>query len=825
MKVSKNWISDYVDFELPEAGELVSRIGAQLGGVEHSSDLGPKYSGVIVAKVVECSPLENSDHLHLCFIDDAGTVQDIDRREDGLVQVVCGAPNVTAGATVAWLPPGSTVPSTFDTEPFILEARALRGTISNGMLASAKELAVGESHEGLLLLDNDLAAGTSFSEAYKLNDVIIDVENKMFTHRPDCFGQLGIAREVAGIFGRQFTSPDWYMAEAPMITGNGLTLSAHNEATNDVPRFMTLALKNVSVAPSPIWMQSYLSRVGIRPINNLVDITNYIMMLTGQPTHAYDYDKVADLTDAEGAVLTARYSQPDETIELLSGKVVTPRSGAIVIATDRQAIGLAGVMGGANTEVDENTTNIILECASFDMYSIRRTSMAHGLFTDAVTRFNKGQSALQNPVIMGKAVELFQQLAGAEVASDCIDIANVADAQPEVVVDVSFINARLGVELAAGEMAQLLTNVEFQVSVADQTLTIKSPFWRTDIEQAEDIVEEVGRLYGFDKLPLDLPGRTTMPADINDMLRQKTTIRDSLVAAGANELLTYSFVHGDVLDKVGQDRQHAFKLSNALSPDLQYFRFHALPSLLDKVHPNIKAGYDSFALFELNKGHTTTLMDDGLPVEVEMLDLVIASKQNLEGAAYYQARRYLDVLANDHGIKLRYEPLNDQITSSPSAAAYAPQRSAMVYSGTILLGIIGEFKMSIHKKLKLPSYCAGFSIDQSHFLQASSLSVDSYRPLPRFPKIEQDICLKTTGSVAYNELHGLVEKVLLEHKPENSLLAISPLDIYQKDVSYKQTTFRVGLANYDKTMTDAEMTSLLEAVTERAALELGAERV
>lgn len=825
MKVSKNWIQEYLGFELPSTDELVERIGSQLGGVEEVTDLGSKYAGAVIVKVVECAKLENSDHLNLCFVDDNGVTQNVTRREDGLVQVVCGAPNVSAGVTVAWLPPGATVPSTYETDPFVLQARELRGTVSNGMLASAKELSVGDSHEGLLLLDDELSAGTSFADAYKLNDQIIEIENKMFTHRPDCFGQLGIAREVAGIFGQQFDSPEWYEQAEQIMVGDGLPLSVHNEAPDDVPRLMAVALKNVTVGPSPIWLQTHLSRVGLRPINNLVDITNYIMMLTGQPTHAYDYDKVAALTDGEGAQLTARLARPAETIELLNGKTIEARQGAIMIATNQQAIGLGGIMGGVNTEVDEHTKNVIVECANFNMYSVRRTSMAHGIFTDAVTRFNKGQSPLQNPSVLGKTVQLFQDLAGAEVASEVFDSRSELNEHAPITVQRSYINERLGLQLTSEDIAALLAHVECTVQLGDEELLVTAPFWRTDIVEPIDIVEEVGRLYGFDKLPLELPLRSALPTYQDPLLMQKTAIRNSLVAAGANELLTYSFVHGDLLAKAGQLSNDAFRIVNALSPDLQYMRYHALPSLLDKVHANIKAGHDSFVLFELNKGHSISAVQDDLPHENEMLDLVFASKQPMQGAAFYQARRYADSLAGDLGIiDVRYEPLTEQV-DNPIAAAYDLQRTANIYAGRVWLGYVGEFKRSVSKQLKLPAYSAGFSISQLALHEASMHHNNNYTALPKFPRIEQDICLRTAATVSYSQLFSLVSAVLQEHKPANSLLTITPLDIYQPEGNYKQTTFRVDLASYDKTMTDTEMSALLNEVSNKAAVDLGAEKV
>jgi phenylalanyl-tRNA synthetase beta chain len=861
MKVSRNWLQEYLDFELPETTELVERIGAQLGAVEAVTDLAEQYRGIVIVKIISCEKLENSDHLNRCMVDDGGMTPDVERDNAGLVQVITGAPNVRAAMYVAWLPPGSVVPSSYGKEPFVMEARMLRGALSNGMLASAKELAIGDSHEGILELDFDeksvlktsdevtpadalnnsvalpsIKPGDDFAITYGLNDVMIDLENKMFTHRPDCFGILGVAREVAGILGQPFSSPLVYRIPKTRseIAVSG-RLTVRNELPNLVPRYMVQIFDDIVVRPSPLALQVYLSRVGIRPINNIVDITNYFMVLTGQPMHAYDYDKVkAQDPESDSATLVIRNPFPQEKLLLLNGKEIEPRSEAILISTETSAIGLAGVMGGQTTEVDDQTTTIILECATFDMYSIRRSSMAHGVFSDAVTRFNKGQSPLQNDRIMAWATDMVSAVTGATAAGTIddtqLDEAVIARDSLYLPVQVSttFINDRLGLSLEAEAMATLLRNVEFAVGVEADELTVTLPFWRTDIELREDIVEEVGRLYGFDKLPLVLPTRSLEPAQKDSLLELKQRIRSSLARLGANEVLSYSFVNGSLLDSVTQSRDQAFKLSNALSPELQYYRLHALPSLLDKIHMNSKAGYDEFALFELNKGHNLIHShdeDDGVPPEFEFLDFVYTSSKKLPGAAFYRARRYLDALAKDFGLTLSYAPVNED-PHVPVADPYDLQRSAYVsIAGGEFLGMVGELKSSILKKLKLPAQTAAFTIGPT--ILGDALITNHYQQLPKFPRVEQDICLRVAADLGYQELLDFVISEVTNHKPEQSVLSVSPLDIYQRedDTEYKQVTFRISIASYLKTLTDQEMSSILTTLDIATQQKFAASRV
>ena len=818
--------------------ELVEKIGAQLGAVEEIIDLGAKYKGIIIVKVVACDKHPDADKLSLCKIDDGGAAKDVERDGDDRIQVVCGAPNVHEGMLAAWLPPGTTVPSTVDgDEPLVLEAREIRGQKSNGMLASPKELVLGDSHEGILEIEGDLQPGSDFAQAYALDDIVLDIENKMFTHRPDCFGFMGVARELAGIQGLPFKSPDWYTPDPkfPDIEGEALKLAVKNELPELVPRFTAIALSGVKVGPSPLWLQIYLAEIGQKSINNIVDYTNFYMQETGQPLHAYDYDKVKALSNGE-ATFVIRNPKPGEKIKLLNGKEIEPRPEAVMIATDKQLVGIGGVMGGTETEVDGQTKNIILECANFDMYSIRRTSMAHGLFTDAVTRFTKGQSPLQNLAVLNKIVDEIRKSGSGKVAGQAIDdnhldetIMTRESLRPPVTVAADFINSRLGLKLSVDEMTTLLQNVEFTIETKGDELVIKAPFWRTDIELREDVVEEVGRLYGYDKLPLDLPKRDLTPTAKDPLLTLKAEVRVKLSAAGANEVLTYSFVHGDLLAKAGQDPARAFQISNALSPDLQYYRLSLIPSLLEKVHPNIKAGYDEFALFELGKTHGLDHQEDdeGLPKEFEFTALVVAAADKLKpaGSPYYQARKYLTELT---GVQLEFKPVGEGMQQYPVVQPYDPNRSALVsVKGTgEFLGIIGEFKPAVGRGLKLPKYCAGFEVDTT-VLQTVLKNAKKYVSLPRFPKVTQDITLKVPAELAYQELLDFVWAELAKVQPDNTLPSLAPVDIYQAkdDTKHKNVTFLLSIASYDRTLTDTEVNKHLDTVAAAAKAGLNAERI
>ena len=833
MKVSLNIVRSLINFELPSVDELVLRVNQQLGGVEEVIDLGAKYAGARIVRIVECGKHPDADRLSVTKIDDGGAVPDVPRNDNGYVQVVCGAPNVHADMWAIWLPPGSTVPASFDdAEPFVLGARPLRGVLSQGMLAAADELAIGTDHKGIIeITENDLPsgaelqAGARFAEIFGLDDFVLDIENKMFTHRPDCFGQLGVAREIAGIFGQQFTSPEWYKAQQQFSTAEGLDLMVTNDAPELVPRFMAVAIKDVEVKPSPLWLQCQLVAMGGKPINNIVDATNYIMLMTAQPTHAYDYDKL------RGHQLGARLARPGEKVILLNGKEYELTADDIIIADGEGVIGLAGIMGGSNTEVSNDTKNIVLECATFDMYALRKTAMRHGVFTDALARFNKGQSPLQNAAVLKQLMSMV----GGVQASEVFDLKQFSDefddyfdgkyTPANIDIDSKFINERLGLKLSENDICGLLNNVEIKSHGPEEELDyicIQSPFWRTDLELPEDIVEEVGRLYGFDKLPRELPHRSIKPVPKNPRRELKNAVRQSLSRAGANEILTYSFVHERILKNAEQDITQAFKLSNALSPDLQYYRLTVLPSLLDKVYTNIKSGHNEFALFEIGKGHLKSkgLNKEGLPIENNYIDLVYTSKKDKPGAPFYVAKKIIDNLGKDLGVKFEFEKIVNQIDKQILAPFDIDRSSLIIIDNGDIVGLVGELKQSVIKNFKLPQYISAASIDIDILQKNISKNIgDSYHPLSKFPSTRRDISIEIDSAVSYKDVLNVVKNSL--QKQDDEFISIRLVDIYRaKDSSFKTITLNISMTNYNRTLTATDASRIIENINKAVSVKL-----
>ena len=826
MIISVNWLKKFTDIDV-SISELAELIGSRLVEIENVIDLGKKYEGVVVAKVVECSPVEGSDHLNVTKIDDGGVVKDVERDENGLVQVVCGAPNVQTGLTVAWLPPGSTLPETFaDPKPVVLEARPLRGVVSNGMLASAKELGIGDSHEGILVLDDTVPAGSRFAEVYELNDYLLDIENKSLTHRPDTFGIVGFAREVAAIQGKKFITPkhlqntdiEWIEKSGgepvPQVTIDNPELSS---------RYQAVILANVDAkVQSPMETQTYLARVGVRPHSAVVDVTNYLMMLTGQPLHAFDHDKLKAVNNGQ-IDIHVRAGHAGEKLVLIDGREIELSENDIVIANGATAVALAGAMGGRDTEIDDNTTNVLLESATFNLYNLRNTQMRHGIFSEAITRFTKGQPAELTAPVLAEAVKLLKLTAGAVRVSD------VADSYPhpvepaKVYAKAEDMNEALGTTFTTDDIVTTLENVEFDVTVNDKDIIATTPpYWRADIHISEDLDEEVGRLNGFDNITPVLPKRdftAVSPAPF-DVFRSQ--IRRILARAGANEVLTYSFVHGDLFKKAGQNVDNSYRITNSLSPDLQYYRLTLTPSLLALIHPNSKAGYDQFAVFEINKTHSKIfgMDDDGTPKETDLVALAV-SNPKADGAAYYQAKRLLDYIASSLHLTFVYT----QIESDPGYDESAPfdhRRSSMVTDQATgeYIGILGEYKTAVKKAFKLGEKTAGFELDPVTLHKVSQAVGANYQPLSRYPSTERDICFQVDRNISYAKVEQAT-KASLEKSDIDTV--VTPLDIYQPESGEtKNITVRIKFTSFVKTLNGDEVAELMKNVGDDVTTELHA---
>ena len=740
MRISLNWLKKYVNIKVSDE-ELVRLIGARLVEVEGVINETHKYDNIYVVRVVKAERIPDT-HLTLCMID-AGKVE-IPKVEttDGLIQVLCGAPNVREGMLAAWIAPGAIVPASVnEVVPFVIGKRKmLNKYISNGMLAGADELDFSDKHDSIVEIDPEMAKpGDLLADVFELKDLILDIENKSLTHRPDCFGLIGFAREVAGILGEKFEYN--FAKEAAEIPRKVHTeICSVNIVDPDIcPRYSAIIMEKHGELKAKYltWMDTILSKSGMKPISPIVDVTNYLMLLTGQPLHAFDYDKFVKVGKSEKPKIIVRLAKQGEKLVLLDEKPVELNESDIVITSNNVPVALAGAMGGESTMIDESTRNIIIESATFSLYNLRKTQMAHGIFSEAITRFTKGQPAVQTMTVAGEC---------AKMLSGGFKVTGVADNYPKpqkqdvVNVTVEEINGLLGTTYSKDLIVKTLKNVNFEVMVKSNNLKVVAPKWRTDIHIKEDIVEEVGRLLGYDNILPVLPLHGT--ASKNEMLELKRKIRNMLSKYGANEVLTYSCVSERLLKKAKQDTKNSYKIVNSISPDLQYVRQSIVPSLLDKAYVNEKLPVDQFAIFEMNQVYRKDLgfNDEKVPIEKNSLGFVVAERKG-EGTAYYKAKKYVAKLLTEFGIKAEYSLIRSKASE---VLPFEPKRTAEILIDGEYLGVVGEFKNSVRSDFKLAPYVAGFEIDLDLILQKrirrQKIDLDK--------KISEDLTIKTNKSYA-----------------------------------------------------------------------------
>ena len=795
MKISLNWLKKYVDINVDNA-ELEKLIDSRLVEIEEIIDESTKYDNIFVAKVVECEAIPET-HLHLCKID-AGKHELAG--EDGLVQVVCGAPNVHTGMLAAWIAPGAIVPqSVHEDAPFVIGKRKMLGKYdSYGMLAGADELDFGDDHSGIVEIDPAGAQpGDKLADVFELNDVILDIENKSLTHRPDCFGLIGFAREVAGVLGQKFVSQP--LEETTDFKKLGVAI-----ASKDIcPRYSAVVLKKHGELKKKYLTKAdtMLAKSGMRPVDPVVDVTNYLMLLTGQPLHAFDYDKFLAVGGTTEPKVGVRLAKAGEKLVLLDDTEIELVDTDIVITSNDVSVALAGAMGGKSTMIDENTKNVIIESATFSLFNLRKTQMAHGIFSEAITRFTKGQPAYQTLPVALECAKLLSQ--GFEIA-EVIDSGYTPE-KNVVKITTDEINNLLGTNYSEAEIIKTLENVEFAVEKSADGLTVAAPAWRTDIHIKEDIIEEVGRLNGYDNIAPVLPAHAT--AEKNKMVETKSQIRNFFSLTGANELLTYTFVHGDLLEKVGQDVKNSYRLVNSISPDLQYLRQQIVPSLLVKAYENLKAKHSSFALFEMNQtfSRSTGVDKDGVPIANNNLAMVVVD--NSEETKYYLAKKYIEELSKKLGITLSFK----KFVPVSKEAFYEPKRSASIYIGDKIVGCIGEIKYSVLNKLKLPRGIAAFEISLEALAEFTTLKKTASE-ISDYPTVSRDITIVTDAPY-----ETVLEKLQTKLQARDLVFKLTPTSIYQAEGADKPSlSFHLEFADKNKTLESAEILAIMDEL-EKAA--------
>ena len=737
MRVSLKWLREYVDFDLtPE--ELAHRLtmaGLEVGGIER---IGGYWDNVLIGHVERLGPHPNADRLKLATVD-TGSEK---------LEVVCGAPNVEGGQKIVLARVGATLtnPQTGNRET--LKSARIRGIVSEGMICSERELGLGDDHEGILVLPDDAAPGTSLEDYY--GDVILDVE--VTANRPDWLSMLGVAWEVAALTDNPVRMPSLDYAEDgdPIATEDLVDLRAPELA----PRYTSALVTGVTITPSPGWMQLRLQAAGVRPISNVVDITNYVMLEIGQPLHAFDRDNIA------GGRLIVRRATPDEPLTTLDGRTHSLSTEDLVIADQNGPVGLGGIMGGENSEVSDSTTNIILESASFGFGSTRRTVQRRRIEvggkrgTEASQRFERNLPITLPPVGLRRAAKMLVELCGGTAAKGIADDWPKRHDPAVVAMTSERMRQVMGNDPGRESSEQTLRSLGFDVTATDRPdgeyrIDAVVPYWRTDIGIADDLIEEIARIVGYDSIPVTLlptTGEPDVPEPLNVL---KDDVRDTLVRLGNQETISYPLVSLELLRATipGDAPQDPLRVWNRMSPDQEYLRTSLRGSLLRTLATNERGiGRESYRLFEVGQAyipHGPRHQPEERTYVCGLLAGARANRSWIGGNAaetdemdFFDAKGLVESLLETIGVRARYEAAEDRILAHGRTAHILPEE------GDRPFGVIGEVHPDTLAELDIrATRVALYEIDLHAALRRRQQSARTWQSVSRFPGVMRELSL------------------------------------------------------------------------------------
>ena len=786
MLLSRKWLNEFVSVQADDRtfAEDMTLSGSK---VEVTEVEGQEINNVVVGRVVEIKRHENSDHMWICQVDVG---------EDAPVQIVTGAQNVSQGDLVPVAKHNSTLPGGVH-----ITKGKLRGEASNGMLCSYKELGMTDNDwpysvvDGIFLLESDpdlkakgLKPGDPICPAIGLDDHVVEFE--ITPNRPDCLSVIGLAREAAVTYGKPLSLHD------PVVKGGGpgvLTelLDVETPAPDLCPRYTARMVRNVKIGPSPKWMRDRLRASGVRPINNIVDITNYVMLEYGQPMHAFDYRYV------KGGKIIVRRAKDGESLTTLDGNLRQLNASMLVIADEHRAVGLAGIMGGENSEIVEDTVDVVFESANFNGTSIRRTALALGMRTEASAKFEKGLDILNTLPAVDRACELVELLGAGEVLDGVIDILNFVPQPTQLDLRPDKINALLGTDIPTEEMCRILTDLGF--GVEGETITV--PSWRGDVGHYSDLAEEVARFYGYNQIPTTaMRGVTTRGGYSPEQLLERN-LGIICRGMGFDEIITYSFISPTYYDKIrlpeDSPLRKSMKIMNPLGEDTSIMRTTVLPSMLEILTRNYNYRNKSARLYEL--GRTYFEREDGMADEPKVLSLGLYGPEE----TFFTLKGAVETVLDSIRAK---DVLYEAEKTNPS---FHPGRCAKILVGGKEVGVMGQIHPLVAANYGVDAdlYYAQMSFDA---LFASRGAEPEYTPLPKFPAVTRDIAVLVDKSVTVGALEAGIQSAA-----KGLLKDVSLFDIYEGanlPEGKKSVAFNLVLRADDRSLTAQEADDEIKVV-------------
>ncbi|NYE07753.1 phenylalanyl-tRNA synthetase beta chain [Bacillus niacini] len=800
MFVSYKWLQDYVDLSGVSAVELAEKITKSGIEVEGVDVLNEGITGVVVGHVVERVQHPNADKLSKCQVD-------IGQGEP--VQIICGAPNVAQGQKVAVATVGAVLPGNFK-----IKRAKLRGEESNGMICSLTELGVEakvvpkEYSEGIFVFPQDAEVGTDAIALLNRDDEVLELG--LTPNRADCLSMLGVAYEVAAILGREVKLPEIDVQPVTEKATDYITVKV--EANEDNPLYAAKVIKNVKIGPAPLWMQTRLMSAGIRPHNNVVDITNYILLEYGQPLHAFDYDRLGSNE------ILVRRANDGEKFTTLDDVERTLTSDHLVITNGTEPVALAGVMGGANSEVTSDTTTVLLEAAYFTGGTVRKASKDHGLRSEASARFEKGVDPNRVRAAGERAAYLIGKYAGGEVLEGASEVDTLTVEPAVVSITLEKINNVIGTNLTVADVEAIFERLQFAVSSEGETITVTAPTRRGDIKIEEDLIEEVARLYGYDNIPKTLPIGSATPGKLSDYQKKRRIVRQYLEGAGLFQAVTYSLTSEEKAAQFALEKRDFIRLAMPMSEDRSILRLSIMPQLLEVVKYNSARQNDSLAVYETGAVFLAN-GNEALPEEQEHLAGAITGlwhshswQGEKKAVDFYVVKGILEGLFAKFGLTESVTYVQAKVDNMH------PGRTAEIHLNGERIGFVGQVHPTMQKELDLKDTYV-FELSLKAVLEEATAAL-RYEAIPRFPSITRDIAL-----VVDKETVSGVLKDVIQQAGGKLLKEVSVFDLYEgerMEEGKKSIAYSLKYMDPERTLTDEEVTKVHTQVLEALKTQAGA---
>ncbi len=799
MRISLEWLADFIDLDL-EDPELPERLanGLLLAGLEVEALERPDgaFDGLVVAEVLSVESHPNADRLKVCRVADGA----------GERTVVCGAPNVAAGQRVVLATPGVRMPGGMK-----VEIARIRGERSEGMICSERELGLGTDHSGIMVLSGASAAGCDAAELLGLKDVIFDIS--ITPNRADCLSVLGVAREAAALLGVSLRMPDTSVQEDENTPASSVC-AVEIWDPDKCPRYAARIIQGVEIGPSPGWMGRRLRAAGMRPINNVVDVTNYVMLSLGQPLHAFDLHRLA-----EQKIIVRRWAGSDGPFTTLDGQAREMDDEDLMICDGEKPVAIGGVMGGLDSEVSDDTRDILLESAYFTPQTIRRTRRRLGMSTEASYRFERGLDPSGTVRAADLAVELIRQTAGGVIAQGAVDAHPAPIAPRQVPIRVARASCLLGVSLDASRVRESLESLELLVSEkSDGVFSVEVPTFRPDIEREIDLIEEVARRVGYENIPATLPTSASPAARPTRNRSLELQARRMMLAGGFSEALNYSFVSREALGSMGWRDEEMVALRNPLSGEMDVLRTTLLAGLLANVAHNLSRGVGDIRLFELGRAFHP-VKGDALPNQVLRMAAVVVESAPSEGdAPLPQALSELKGVLERFFGSLRVEDLLfEPVEAAPGWNASAASR---ILAGDAALGHIGLMAPEALDVWDIEARVSAFEIDLASLAEIES-TPRRMKPLPKYPASLRDLAVVVNAERTNGQVEGMIRQA-----GGDWLESVHLFDVYQDSAleasGEKSLAYSLVFRHPEATLTDEQVSEAFEGIVGVLGARLGA---